>query len=230
MKARPILFSAPMILALLAGTKTQTRRPVKPKHAPDALWGEDASTGLHRVFRFDEEAPADSVPWWNLGGINGAEKHCPYGQAGDQLWVREAWSTHACFDSVTPRDLTTRSIHYIADGDVKSGKYRPPMFMPRWASRITLEIVSVRVERLQDISEDDALAEGIVCENVIVSSYYAAGHHEVTADRYFFDGCPDEGFESACEAYAALWEKISGAGSWAANPWVWHIEFKRISL
>ena len=105
-------------------------------------------------------------------------------------------------------------------------RWRPSIHMPRWASRITLEIVSVRVERLQDISEEDAIAEGVYCENVIVSSYY--GHHEVGEYLYFFHGGPDEGFESAVDAYAALWDSINGEGSWEKNPWVWVIEFRRI--
>ena len=106
------------------------------------------------------------------------------------------------------------------------GKTRVSIHMPRAASRITLEIVSVRVERLQDISEEDAIAEGVYCENVIVSSYY--GHHEVGEYLYFFHGGPDEGFESAVDAYAALWDSINGEGSWEKNPWVWVIEFRRI--
>ena len=86
---------------------------------------------------------------------------CPYGAPGDRLWVRETWSTHACFDDVPPAHLTTRSLHYWADGKIQTGKGRPSIHMPRWASRIDLEVTGVRVERLQAISGSDALAEGI---------------------------------------------------------------------
>jgi hypothetical protein len=101
--------------------------------------------------------------------------------------------------------------------------------MPRWASRITLEITGVRVERLQDISEEDALAEGICCQNVIIGCNCNNGSHtEESADRYFFDDCNEAGYEFAIDAYAGLWESINGPGSWELNPWVWCISFKRV--
>ena len=152
--------------------------------------------------------------------------------------MREAFSGPHCMDAsdgckaVPPSKWGDCSrIWYWADGNPTEGDWtrpRPSIHMPRWASRITLEIVSVRVERLQDISEEDAIAEGVYCGNVIVYSYYENGHHEVWEDRYFFDGGPDEGFESAVDAYAALWDSINGEGSWEKNPWVWVIEFRRI--
>ena len=180
MKERPILFSAPMVRALLDGSKTQTRRVVKHPLLCDLSFIVNCGDG-----------------WW--GDEEGeVQARCPYGQPGDRLWVREAWTTHACFDKVPPRDLTTRSIHYIADGEIETGKYRPPMFMPRWASRITLEITAVRIERLQDISETDALAEGI-----------------------------DQDTCAPIAVYRELWEQINGHASWDLNPWVWVIEFKK---
>ena len=214
-----------MICALLAGAKTQTRRPVKPKHAPDALWGEDTSTGLHRVFRLNEEAPADSVPWWNLGGINGAEKHCPYGQPGDQLWVRETWAEVGTMD---PGLIVYRADYpaCVPKGfenvpPARGITWKPSIHMFRRHSRITLEIVSVRVERLQDISEADAIAEGI---------------ESLTGDQtiYHWDfpkPHPDHavsGYQSARSAYQELWCEISGCDSYDANPWVWAVEFRRI--
>ena len=226
MKERPILMSAPMIRAILSGTKTQTRRISNPHQK-----------GGRRYFNTDGSPRTDCI--------------YPYGAHGDLLWVREAFRFLDSFDGDSPNTVGDRCLiagypkpwaptHYEADGwrdnwmnvgtspgSVIAGKLRPGIHMPRWASRITLEIVSVRVERLQDISEEDAIAEGVYCGNVIVYSYYENGHHEVWEDRYFFDGGPDEGFESAVNAYAALWDSINGEGSWEKNPWVWVIEFRR---
>lgn len=188
MKARPILFSAPMVRAVLGGCKTQKRMIVKPQPTPDAA-------------RF--------VPWETEEGSWAAQSNsgkmfvnaswqpvvCPYGQPGDRLWVRETFWLE---EPWKPGDY----ISYRATEQVVLGPWKPSIFMPRKASRITLEIVSVRVERLQDISEDDAKAEGV--------EPYA----------------PDDG--RYVEGYRELWQSINGAGSWALNPWVWRIEFKVI--
>jgi hypothetical protein len=209
MKERPILFSAPMVRAILAGTKTQTRRVVKPQP--------DNDPAKHHPI----EPYTNGRGNWNwvlaaTGHGTGDPFPCPYGQPGDQLWVREAWSTHACFDAIPPRDLTTRSIAYAADGPIKTGKLRPGMFMPRWASRITLEVTGVRVERLQDISEADARAEGAQAAD-------PCDH----ARRSCADiGCG--GPQDYRGGYRTLWEQINGAGSWAANPWVWVVSFRVI--
>ena len=194
MKERPILFSAPMVRALLAGTKTQTRRIIKPQHL--AFFNQDAAAMLSD---------------WN-------ERPLPYGKTGDRLWVREAWGLHAYGDDTdwlkggcTAMDLDDHVIAYRADwGPLQDGcHWRPSIHMPRAASRITLEITGVRVERLQDISAADARAEG----------------------------CPDKPVDGAEQAsidllaklwYHDLWEQINGLDSWAANPWVWVVEFKRV--
>ena len=231
MKERPILFSAPMVRALLDGSKMQTRRIVKPQPrilAGELLcWKDDALTTEQMAER------------------------CPYGQLGDRLFVRETffaygrWITQ--FNAKKGReewhfiDMTKecdRAYQYASDnpdiplatgrGPLPGWYRRPAIFMPRIACRISLEIVSVRVERLQELSEADAYDEGITCENVIVGAYYSNGHIEEWADRFFFDGCDDEGFEYAVDAYAALWESINGAGSWDANPFVWVMSFKRV--
>ena len=179
MKERPILFSAPMVRALLAGTKTQTRRVIKPRHL--AFFNQDAAAMLSD---------------WN-------ERPLPYGKPGDRLWVRETWhdassSLHSC-------------ALYRADGiDLHWDKWTPSIHMPRWASRITLEITSVRVERLQEISEADAQAEGWT------------RRPEVSTD-------PQVHKEAARDWFMDLWESINGPGSWDANPWVWVIEFKRLA-
>lgn len=190
MKERPILFSAPMIRALLDGSKTQTRRVVK-------CHVEDYDGAL----------------------ITGTA--CPYGQPGDRLWVREAfdflpaggpdqpqaceivyWATGSTEQRTAPHDYNPMIYGHE--------KVRPSIHMPRWASRITLEITSVRVERLQDISESDAQAEGAIPND---------GYAGPAEDR-------QKGWVTA---YRSIWKSINGADSWAANPYVWVIEFKRVT-
>lgn len=211
-KDRPILFSAPMVRALLDGSKTQTRRVVKrsdewPASAVKAVMLESRGTAL--------AVAADRCTY-------GPEISCPYGQPGDRLWVRESWSTHAGFDRYAPSELThIRSFHYWADGHLVTGKKRPSIHMPRWASRITLEITGVRVERLQDISPADAEAEGIEpqADGIGWKRGPISGDHPNTAKRTAFPKL----------AYQSLWESINSPDSWAANPWVWVIEFKKAS-
>jgi len=190
MKERPILFSGPMVRAILEGRKTQTRRIVKPQ-------------------------PVETE-WRRIA--------CPYGQPGDRLWVKETFATKQVkgltIASTKPNDpeaeMLARATHrfraYRADqwenDEVPEGMtWRPSIYMPRWASRLTLAIVRVRVERLQDITEEDAIAEGSQ-EPALVPIVGA---------------CLTER-----AVYAKLWEAINGAGSWALNPWVWVVEFKRV--
>jgi len=181
MTEKPILFSAPMVRAIIEGRKTQTRRVIKPQPEKDL-------------------DPMTVIAAWDAGFI---DVKCPYGRTGDHLWVREQWQTYKEFDKVRPRDISNQApVQYPATYDGWDSKKRPSIFMPRWASRITLEITNVRVERLQDISEDDAWAEGL---------------------HGAFDGLrlPSEQFKD-------LWEAIHGEQSWDKNPFVWVIEFKRI--
>jgi hypothetical protein len=145
MKERPILFSAPMVRALLAGTKTQTRR----------AWPEQPPAGTPIGYTPDTQAGR-------------------YGKRGDQLWVREAWRADKRCDHAAPREISPRSaVMYEADGGacqyplMTPGKLRPGMFMPRWASRITLEVTGVRVERLWEISQADVQAEG--CDGYVLT-------------------------------------------------------------
>jgi hypothetical protein len=202
-KERPILMSAPMVRAILAGTKTQTRRVVKG--APD-----DWAPMQPQVFsptvidrRGDEQPGPDAFGAGNEDGD--CWLRCPYGQPGDRLWVRESFSGPHHQERHPPRDWhSTDPIHCWADGNPASGdwtKPRPGMFMPRWASRVTLEVTGVRVERLQDISRGDAMAEGCPFPNM------AKG-------------------DDPRQWYADLWESINGPGSWEANPWVWVVEFR----
>ncbi len=196
MKERPILFNAPMVCAIVEGRKTQTRRLLTPQP--------------HTVEPGQSRWMVGKLGWLSHEPVQDFIDACPYGQPGDQLWVREAWSTHACFDAVPPAKLTTRSIHYLADGKIGTGKGRPSIHMPRWACRILLEITAVRVERLNDIRRDDAVAEG------------------VERNGFGFKAEGENRPRGAYEAYRALWESINGAGSWERNPWVWVVEFKSV--
>lgn len=212
MTERPILFSGAMVRALLDGTKTQTRRLVKPRDA-EAL---DAA-----FFYADREsfAQLNGDPSRFLG------IRCPYGAPGDRLWVRETWGLRAHFDFTdwhrdSVRGVTSLppnlALDYRADWNEEHEPnfWRPSIHMPRWASRLTLEVTGVRVERLCDISEDDALAEGI---RQLSSGSYGAGGELASFSM------------TALDAFRSLWESINGADSWADNPWVWVVSFKRVT-
>jgi len=216
MKYRPILFSGAMVRALLADTKTQTRRILKPQPFNGRPDDEVHKQMIENGALGQDESLTDL--------LNGAIDHgfipeakCPYGQPGDRLWVRETYFGNHFQHPNEPED--ERELHYRADGlpnfegEESLIKWRPSIFMPRWASRITLEIVNVRVERLQDISEEDARAEGV-------------GQVGIETGQVLESGAPVEIGSYAC-AYCDLWESINGKGSWEANPWVWVVEFKR---
>lgn len=210
MKERPILFSGAMVRALLAGTKTQTRRAIKLPHMnPLGAW-EPMEVGGPNGGRLRDGStiPAQQSIWHTRTGDS---LLCPYGQPGDRLWVREAfaWSKD---DPARCEFVAYRATHGFPNGP----KWKPSIHMPSWASRITLEITEVRVERLQDISEADAKAEGIKAMGV-----EADGGWHTEGGRHFH--CTDPR-----QSYYSLWESINGPGSWGANPWVWTVSFKRI--
>ncbi|EPH1498285.1 TPA: hypothetical protein ACMFQ2_005357 [Pseudomonas aeruginosa] len=205
-RERPILFNDQMVRAILEGRKTVTRRVVKPQ--PDFLGS-----------MVDPNTPFKTLD----AGLH-ARITCPYGEPGDRLWVREAWAADAQVDAIAPSDLSQgEPIWYPADLSVRQtgcsmiskGRVRPSIHMPRWASRILLEITAVRVERLQDISEEQALAEGVRGE--------PCDHTR--------QACADIGCwgDTAKGAFGFLWESLNGEGSWAENPWVWVVEFKRVT-
>lgn len=225
-KERPILMSAPMVRAILAGTKTQTRRVVK-QHKAFGEWGVNGPDDA-----YDATTDDDGQGFFLVAGDHGyaGPVPCPYGQPGDRLWVRETWSPD--FANYYPHDRAFYAAdkHHQVDIEVRDGvrgiyspesrvfvpfKWRPSIHMPRLASRITLEIVSVRVERLQDISEADAKYEGIA----------PLPHHD---GRWMSEHAKGLNFPSAVAAFRTLWESINGPGSWAANPWVWVVEFRRL--
>lgn len=187
-KERPILFSGPMVRAILDGRKTQTRRVVKPQPCQQMVPVD---------FTLDQSSRrwSDRQSLWN----------CPYGRPGDRLWVREAWAADRCYDHLKPCEIPEGSTIHRGE-EIVSGwhKKRPSIHMPRWASRIDLEVTGVRVERLQDISERDAKSEGV------------------------WPLPPNPPIRGHQRAFKALWGHINGSDSWAKNPWVWVVEFRRI--
>lgn len=218
MKERPILFSAPMVHAILEGRKTQTRRKVFNRRTTDYQSIEERDDGTHWPWRETEDAQDHWYP-------------CPYGQPGDRLWVRETWQGPLIDEELEeefhqspdyfkkPSFCAYRASDTLdainADGEELG--WRPSIHMPRWASRILLEVTGVRVERLQDISESDAMAEGV--ERVVGP----------TNGVVYRTGADNRLNSLASGAYAMLWEQINGAGSWFENPWVWVVEFKRVT-
>lgn len=229
MKERGMLFSGPMVRALLDGGKTQTRRVMDKKIV---TWDGDAAA-LMRL-------------------LDQVGRSCPYGQSGDRIWVRESFRTEKAYDSIKPSMLPTarngktlavpfwyqadfqdRKIPFVHKG-LQGGKLRPGMFMPRAASRIDLEITGVRVERLQDISEAHAAAEGIA-PNWIgsdLTGWNPEDHGYLPHDTDDEGNVPGVDIYDDCwtakRCYQRLWESLNGPGSWDANPWVWVIEFKRL--
>jgi hypothetical protein len=220
-KERPILFSAPMVRAILEGRKTQTRRMVKPQ--PNAVHAihNDASIETNLIFRRGDQ-----------------RIHCPYGKPGDRLWVRETWAlTGGLADAKVsefniPEVSLKDNLIYFADAetyDVVTQSWRASIHIPRWASRILLEITSVRVEHLQDISQDDAKAEGLasISKDGNIFKYGIPDSDGQPGSDDF--GWPwAEWRRDPRESYRKLFESINGAGSWDKNPLVWVIEFKRV--
>lgn len=200
-KERPILFSGDMVRAILDGRKTMTRRVVKIAQHPQA----------ERVQHFE----GLRWDWLRYDGLRLSTFKCPFGKTGDRLWVRETFRLSdpndcACYE---PCRCRSGQPMYRADGHYHDMEYKwkPSIYMPRWSSRITLEVTGVRVERLQDISEEDAQAEGAPLELGVLERTILG------AKARYRSG------------FVRLWESINGPGSWDANPWVWVIEFERVT-
>lgn len=226
MTDRPIIFSAPMVRALIDGRKTQTRRVVIKDIAPDDI------------------EPPYFVPEWSLWvwwDGERAHKAAPF-QVGDRLWVREHWKAPEAYDDLAPSEMGgEESVRYIADGTIANawpgdrttlfGRHRQAMHMPRWASRLTLIVEDVRVERLADISDNDAIAEGL--------TYHPQIKCADGVSRSMWFGTPHCGHEAlpgaASQAYFDLWDSLHNprglcaddepAGV-AANPWVVALTFR----
>lgn len=217
MKERPILFNGAMVRALLSGAKTHTRRVVKPQ----------PSVHIVRTACMAEGNPPLRGCYWEYGGPT---VYCPFGQPGDRLWVRETWMPgyyHEADHEDGPKvsvihradnaestvaapsyELAEQWEREFSEDGGEAPPWRPSIHMPRWASRILLEITDVRVERLQEISEADAVAEGLLR----------------TASGAWLPGMcayPEWAFHQ-------LWDQVYGESAWESNPWVWVIEFKRI--
>jgi hypothetical protein len=199
MKHIPILFSTPMVQAILEGRKTMTRRVV------------------------NEKTP--------LGNWEETVKHCRYGKPEDVLWVRETWKPKYVKGGLDGFRLQYPQVYpwfYSADGESENGygSWKPSIHMPKEACRIFLKVTDVRVERLHDISEEDALSEGVKRDEIL---------HHIRYKDYYSDakgyGHPEYDFPTvptATESFISLWMKINGEESWGVNPWVWVVSFERI--
>ncbi|PLK37119.1 hypothetical protein [Klebsiella variicola] len=236
MTERGMIFNGEMVRAILDGRKTQTRRIMKPQPEPCPRGGHWWPSNVFKTMLHVEEEMQNGEGGW--GGLVGDA--CPFGDVGDRIWVREAYRFPASLDDVSPTGVGEMAVatgyrkpwaptFYEFTGTFSdgwkgfetppkvsdAGKLRPSIHMPRWASRILLEITDVRVERLNAISEEDARAEGIIdggCLN--------CGEPEPC-------GCANPE-PDATDAFAYLWQSIYGQESWNANPWVWVISFKRV--
>ena len=240
MAERPILYSTPMIRALLAGRKTVTRRLLKPQPAPNSphdggtKWVFDAHKGLH-------------IPCGTVGHLTVAEKmglRCPYGQPEDRLWCKETWRVSS-EGNHCPSNEKSLYVEYRAGavagfgqqrskfrveedaglaarawGKGRSYSWRPSIHMPRWASRLTLEVVSVRVERLHDITEEDARLEGM--------QRYQGPLRWV---RWLDVLTGEPIHNSARDAFAAYFVTLpGGAEAWERNDWVWRVEMRPVEV
>lgn len=223
MRERPILFSTPMVQAILAGRKTVTRRVVTTIAGKGRVreLQKSQSRGYDLCFR-------DSRGLWNDMPYTTVEKRSPYGAPGDRLWVRETWGVWHDMSSDTNEraaldeargGVPWAGIVYKTGSDSPPWRWRPSIHMPRWASRITLEVVSVRVERLQEITEEDARAEGVrPSDAAVVFQNDASGRPHQRGDLGM----------TYLGAFTILWDKINGSRApWESNPWVWRMEFRR---
>lgn len=196
MKERPIIFNDEMVRAILAGRKTMTRRQMKGVMPDNGLWLKKPTKTRSGITTHVMDAPKHGL--------------CPFGAIGDRLWVREAFNGYWLDGDViqeikdgisSANELCDYRADY-SDGMKAADGWTPSIHMPRWASRITLEITDVRVERLQDITEEDAQAEGVTLSNPQIMSH------------------KDE--------FSQLWGEIYGGDGWRSNPWVWVIAFRRV--
>lgn len=237
MTDRPILFSAPMVRALLDGRKTQTRRVLTRNNATVLGHSWRGKSCPWEGLRFDEAIARSKSPMTGTHDTHLAVPFChpadeptpsedcgiyavrPLVETGDRLWVRENWYAAHSADGVKPRDMDSTwkvcpAVDWnYADWGIK-GRLRPGIHMPRWASRLTLTVTDVRVQRLQNIDEIDAMAEGII---------RSAPTEEDEAEFMAIEG--GDIYSSAVDAYQALWNRINVADTWAANPWIVAVTF-----
>lgn len=242
MKERGMIFNGEMVRAILDGRKTQTRRPIKWKQTRFTEIGE-REDGSKWPWSEDAEHACD---FWHP---------CPFGAVGDRIWVREAYSFPASLDDVSPTGVGEMAVatgyrkpwaptFYESTGTFSdgwkgfetppkvsdAGKLRPSIHMPRWASRILLEITGVRVERLNAISEEDAIAEGmqgVICPCCKGDSEYSTSQYDAET-LAVVDEIPCRACESNRSKFFTLWDSIYGYGQHCIGEWVWVIEFKRV--
>jgi hypothetical protein len=228
-----------MVRAVLDGRKTQTRRVMKPQPMPYAGGVHPNHIAKHPAPYIDaycSERKTDANPrgmsdlwcWWTEDDRQGPVLgRCPYGKPGDRLWVRETWAKPPC-DCSTCSDRHWVNYRATWNGEPYVERWRSPIHMPRWASRILLEVVRVRVERLQGISEEDAIAEGLAHVGYSKLLGYPLYSPDPNADpeQHYIKG--SNTWDDATACYSDLWESINGKGSWDANPWVWVVEFRRV--
>lgn len=204
-KERPIIFTGEMVRAIIDGRKTVTRRIVKPQ--PEK-WIDKYIQGAYENYWFPEGIFIKDPSGFLGGGpfefrTTGNSVKCPYGVPGDRLWVRETWGVYSADDfGGDQKEGCTNSYVYRADGEQPGIKWRSPIHLHRIGSRITLEVVKVSVERLQDISKNDCTAEGMIGLEDVHTGWH--------------------------QSFAQLWDSINSAGSWDLNPWVWRVEFKKL--
>lgn len=203
MKERPIIYNSEMVRAILEGRKTQTRRVIKANILPKKAYIKELNDMILSILK----------------------KRCPYGTIGDRLWVRETWQN-------MPDDIGNNLIYRATEGDIAGYdldntpikfKWQSPLYMHRWASRITLEITNIRVERVQNINVVDAISEGIKLNQEIIDFM------ENSPNEFLGWGI-DEYKDDIIGSFTNLWNSINekrGYG-WEKNPWVWVIEFKKI--
>jgi len=219
MQERPILFTTEMVRAILEGRKSQTRRIVKPQPPLPHLGYMMLANGLATLCGPDyPDGDDDDLP-------------CPYGVPGDRLWVRETFlpcrhsgtackpseATYVCFrDGAQRFEKNGKTFEWTCENppDWTGRKFSPSIHMPRWASRLTIDLLAVRVERLLEITEEDAMAEGAPC---------------IDNPDYDDEDPADDEPQTHIAGFADLWVKINGQESWDANPWVWALTFKVVS-
>ena len=205
MKERPILFSAPMVRAILEGRKTQTRRVVK-----EPRWAEPGGLDMY----YDDRLCA-------IAKVSGclADVECLYGKPGDRLWVRETFLDFKTkiYSSAGMTEAPAQAVYKADGGTLLNGaKWKPSIHMPRWASRILLEVTETRVQRLLEITESDAMAEGAMPWQFGLEQRLTTG--ERGADSPYRSG------------FACLWDDINAdRATWKSNPWVWAVTFKEVT-
>lgn len=203
MTEHPIIMQGESVRAIIAGRKTMTRRVIRPQPPDWFVRGREPFEVAPGRWGFAAPGPVRACHSEDT-------LRCPYGAAGDRLWVRERWAAQHEADHLRPREMVPQEIriHYAATEDRGGLLWRSPLYMPRWASRLALEVVGVRVERVQDISAEDCIAEGLST---------TLREHDAVCDLR--------------AAFADLWDRVNGKRpgcAWADSAWVWVVTFRRL--